>query len=67
MLGAALHGGEDYELILVVDAGNAEALRAVVGLSVIGRITAGGGVRVLDASGQLVDVGGAGYEHFKEG
>jgi thiamine-monophosphate kinase len=65
--GAALFGGEDYELILVVDDSKADALRAELSLSAIGRITAGEGVRVLDASGKPVDVGRAGYEHFKEG
>jgi len=64
--GAALFGGEDYELILVADAGKADTLLRELRLSAIGRITPGKGVRVLDASGQPVDVGRAGYEHFKE-
>ncbi|MEW6553265.1 MAG: thiamine-phosphate kinase [Actinomycetota bacterium] len=65
--GAALYGGEDYELILVADPGRVDALRAELGLSAIGRITPGEGVRVLDASGRPVDIGRSGYEHFKEG
>jgi len=65
--GAALFGGEDYELILVAEAGEADALQAGLGLSIIGRITVGERVQVLDASGHRVDVSRTGYEHFKEG
>jgi thiamine-monophosphate kinase len=65
--GAALFGGEDYELVLVADADGADALRAELGLSAIGRITAGEGVRVLDKTGRPAGNGRIGYEHFKEG
>lgn len=64
---AALFGGEDYELILVADTGRVPALRDELGLSAIGRITAGEEVLVLDAAGRRVDVDRSGYEHFKEG
>jgi thiamine-monophosphate kinase len=65
--GAALFGGEDYELILVADEDKAAGLRGELGLAAIGRITDGGGVVVLDPSGKKADIGRIGYEHFKEG
>jgi thiamine-monophosphate kinase len=65
--GAALFGGEDYELIITADPGKVPGLRAGAGFSVIGRTTKGEGVQVLDASGLRVDMQRAGYEHFKEG
>ncbi len=64
---AALFGGEDYELILVAEAEAARSLRDGLGLKAVGRTCEGGGVRVLDGAGGEVDVGGMGYEHFKEG
>lgn len=64
---AALFGGEDYELILVADADRAPSLRDGLGLSVVGRITEGNEVRVLDAAGKRLDTDRVGYEHFKEG
>ena len=64
--GAALFGGEDYELILVADSDKVPAMQDELDLAVIGRITAGEGVSVLDASGKKVESGRSGYEHFKE-
>jgi len=65
--GAALYGGEDYELILVADEEKAPRLSERLGLATIGRITEGEGLAVLDPSGKRVDTGRIGYEHFKEG
>ncbi|RJP28405.1 MAG: thiamine-phosphate kinase [Actinobacteria bacterium] len=65
--GAALFGGEDYELVLVADEKKAVAMRDELGLTVIGMIKEGGGVVVLDSTGKRVDKGRIGYEHFKEG
>lgn len=65
--GAALFGGEDYELVVVADEDKAPRLRDALGLTAIGRTTEGGGVVVMDPSGQRVDVRRIGYEHFKEG
>ncbi|MBN2026162.1 MAG: thiamine-phosphate kinase [Actinobacteria bacterium] len=65
--GAALYGGEDYEIIVVIDEDKVSPLRQELGLSVIGRITEGEGVVVLDPSGRRVDGHRSGYEHFKEG
>lgn len=64
---AALHGGEDYELILVADEDVAAGMAAETGSEIIGRIIAGDGVAVLDSSGRGVETAGKGYEHFKEG
>ncbi len=65
--GAALFGGEDYELVLVADEERAPFLRDELGLTVIGRMTGGRSVAVMDPSGREMDVGRSGYEHFKEG
>jgi thiamine-monophosphate kinase len=64
---AAMHGGEDFELILVADEDRVAAMRDEIGLAVIGRITEGESVAVLDPSGRQLDVQYSGYEHFKEG
>lgn len=66
-LEAALHGGEDYELILVAGENLAPRLAEEVPATIIGRIREGKGVTVLDAEGKEVDVGYGGYEHFREG
>ncbi len=65
--GAALFGGEDYELVLTADAGGESGLKGEPGFRVIGRITEGREVAVLDDSGRRIDVRRMGYEHFKEG
>lgn len=65
--GAALFGGEDYELVLTAGEGVARVLREELGLTIIGRITEGDEVEVVDSEGQKVDVERKGYEHFKEG
>ncbi len=63
----AATGGEDYELALV---GSESALDMVSGapgsrLAIVGRIVAGGGVRLLDALGTEVDVTQAGWDHLR--
>ena len=63
-LGAALSGGEDYELIVIADEENALAMRAEIGLVRIGEITQGSGVTVLDASGRMMQLEKTGYDHF---
>ncbi len=66
-----LAGGDDYELVLAVPPGRADALRgaaatAGVALTEIGRLVAGtpGEVGVLDAAGQSVEVPARGWQHF---
>ena len=65
-LQAALHGGEDYELILVAEDDDAMRFQEELGVSVIGEITEGEGVKVLDPSGSPIEVDRSGWEHFKE-
>jgi thiamine monophosphate kinase len=63
---AALHGGEDYELILTADERDVPMLEEELGVTVIGGITSGEGVRVLDSSGKELPMKESGYEHFRE-
>lgn len=64
---AALHGGEDYELILTASPQAARDIADALEAVPIGEVTSGDGVRVLDARGREVDAARRGYEHFKEG
>ena len=65
-LEAALHGGEDYELVLTAGEGDAEEMAGRLPATIIGRVTAGGGVTLLDREGKRVEISRSGYEHFKE-
>lgn len=65
-LRAALAGGEDYELVLTADPGVADALVEELPATVIGRVTEGVGVTLVDARGRPVDAPETGYEHFRE-
>jgi thiamine-monophosphate kinase len=65
-LQAALHGGEDYELILVAADDNALRLQEELDVTVIGEIVEGEGVHVLDPSGLPIELDRSGWEHFKE-
>jgi thiamine-monophosphate kinase len=62
-------GGDDYELLFAAPADAAEriaALSSQLGLPItmIGRIEAGAGVRLVDAAGQIIAVEAIGYRHF---
>lgn len=67
----AATGGEDYELLLVAPENRlraaGETLRAsgATGVTIVGRITAGRGVRVLDAAGEEVALSSAGWDHLR--
>ena len=66
-----MSGGEDFELCLSVAAEQvpaciAEAEHLGIRLTDIGRISAEPGLRVLDASGQVLEGLAQGYDHFKE-
>lgn len=56
-----LAGGDDYEILFTAPPGLSKSLP---GVSRIGRIVAGDGVRIRDAKGQLFDVKVPGYRHF---
>jgi thiamine-monophosphate kinase len=66
----ALHGGEDYELVCTVSERNVpqlERLKKRLGcpITCIGEITAGGGVRLVDAQGRMRALRSGGYDHFR--
>ncbi|MDQ6692679.1 MAG: thiamine-phosphate kinase [Candidatus Dormibacteraeota bacterium] len=56
----ALGSGEEAELVCV----GPPALLVEAGLFVVGELTAGGQVEVLDAAGRILDVFDRGYQHF---
>jgi thiamine-monophosphate kinase len=66
---AALSGGDDYELAFTAASDqrdNIDALSARLGLALtrVGRIEAGSGVTVVDATGRALELAEAGYDHF---
>jgi thiamine-monophosphate kinase len=65
-LQAALHGGEDYELILVAPDDAAVRFQEELGVAVIGEIKEGEGIRMLEPSGRPIELDKSGWEHFKE-
>ncbi|MFO7954224.1 thiamine-phosphate kinase [Thioalkalivibrio sp.] len=65
----ALGGGEDYELLFALPAGESLDLLAFsvdVPLTVIGECTTGDEVVVEDVDGQRLDVARAGHDHFAD-
>jgi len=62
----ALAGGEDYELLFTTDAEVIDRLKKAAScpVTVIGEITAGKGVTVVDHKGKPLKLGRAGWEHF---
>jgi thiamine-monophosphate kinase len=64
-----LTGGDDYEILFTVPPAGLDAVadlsrRLDLPLTVIGRMTAGGGVRVVGADGSEIALDSAGYRHF---
>ncbi len=69
LLRIALTGGDDYELLFTVALENAAAVEraaaeASVGVTRIGAMSRGSGVRVRAADGNPLSLPSAGYEHF---
>jgi len=65
----ALSGGEDFELLVTLDEGDLAAVRSIpavaeVGLTVVGRVEEGEGVRVLGPDGRPMDLPRGGWDHF---
>ena len=58
-----LTGGEDFELLFTLPP-ERESELAGLPVTVIGRMEAGSGVRVLDERGNALDLGAGGYRHF---
>jgi thiamine-monophosphate kinase len=64
-LDAALHGGEDYEL-LFTSSRKVPARVAGVRVTRIGQITQARGMRLLDARGRAQKLVARGWEHFRD-
>ncbi len=65
----ALAGGDDYELCFTAPEAGAQDVMATLsrlgcGVTRIGRMTEGGGIRVIDANGQPLTPPRQGWEHF---
>lgn len=70
-LSAIAAGGDDYELCFTASpAAESAVLNAAkaagVAVCKVGRIVAGGGLRLLDAAGDEVKLGSLGYDHFAQ-
>ena len=68
-LEAALTGGDDYELLFTAHPEQRPAIQAIgeqlsLSLTVIGRITEGEGLDILDAQGRPITIEGTGWQHF---
>lgn len=69
LLNRLLTGGDDYELLFTAPRGRARAIaahakRCDIGITRIGHILDGSGVRVIGAGGRSVKVRRGGYAHF---
>ncbi len=67
--GDIVTGGDDYEILFAVPPGKLDTLRTMtpaipVQVTEIGRLEAGGGVTLLDQSGQAMQFSRGGYDHF---
>jgi thiamine-monophosphate kinase len=67
---AVLAGGDDYELLFTAPTARRRDVAEIsaatsVGITSIGRIVAGTGVRVTDGLGRKVELPSKGYEHFR--
>lgn len=67
----ALNGGDDYELCFTAPADRhqavlAAAAKAGVPVACIGRIVHGGGLQLVDGSGQPLDLPSRSFDHFAE-
>ena len=59
-----LAGGDDYELAFTALPARREAIAALPGITRIGRVVAGGGVRAMTSAGAPWQPVHAGYQHF---
>ncbi len=69
LLAPVLGGGDDYELVFTAPRAAEPALAALAAalalpITMIGRIEAGSGVRVIDETGRNIALAASGYRHF---
>lgn len=65
-LQCALSGGDDYQLAFTIAASYLESLQQqFTAVQVIGRVSAGQGVQLLDSAGQSIKCAHLGYQHFQ--
>ncbi len=69
LLSLVLGGGDDYELVFAVPPDAAAAIAALASalalpITMIGRVTTGSGVEVVDGTGRRIELGASGYRHF---
>ena len=65
-LQCALSGGDDYQLAFTIAASYLEALQQrFTAVQVIGLVSAGQGVQLLDSAGQSIQCAHLGYQHFQ--
>ncbi len=65
---AALHGGEDYELLFTIAPGDVEKIRYMMDVKIIGEIVpAEDGVRLQSKGGNFYPLTAQGWNHFDQG
>jgi thiamine-monophosphate kinase len=63
---AALNGGEDYELLFTIDLSEAEKVRAIKGVHIIGHMTAQNeGEYLISRGGSMYPITAQGFEHYR--
>ncbi|HLN52369.1 MAG TPA: thiamine-phosphate kinase [Lentimicrobium sp.] len=63
---AAMNGGEDYELLFTVDLNDAEKVRAIKGVHIIGHMTSQNeGEYLISRGGSMYPITAQGFEHYK--
>jgi thiamine-monophosphate kinase len=63
---AALSGGEDYELLFTVNQGDYEKIRDIVGITIIGHMTAASeGKHMITPDGKLIPITAQGWDGMK--
>lgn len=64
---AAMNGGEDYELLFTIDLADAEKVRTIKSVHIIGHMTAQNeGEYLVSSGGSMYPITAQGFEHYKE-
>lgn len=65
---AALNGGEDYELLFTIDPEDADKVKSIGNVSIIGEVTeAGEGIQLHTKGGNIHEIQAQGWVHFEKG